>query len=66
MPTIRDNATVSASDETVDWIERQYKTVDGIDMDGFLSFMANEAQLRFGNNEPASGHDQIRGAISEF
>ena len=66
MPTIRDDATVSASDETVDWIERQYETVDGMDMDGFLSFMAEEAQLRFGNNEPASGHDQIRGAIGEF
>ena len=35
-------------------------------MDGFLSFIADEAQLRFGNNEPASGHDQIRGAIGEF
>ena len=66
MPTIRDDATVSASDETVDWIERQYETVDGMDIDGFLSFMADEAQPRFGNNEPASGHDQIRGAIGEF
>ena len=66
MPTIRDDATVSASDETVDWIERQYETVDGMDMDGFLSFIADEAQLRSGNNEPASGHDQIRGAIGEF
>ena len=66
MPTIRDDATVSASDATVDWIERQYETVDGMDMDGFLSFIAEEAQLRFGNNEPASGHDQIRGAIGEF
>ena len=66
MPTIRDDATVSASDETVDWIERQYETVDGMDMDGFLSFIADEAQLRLGNNEPASGHDQIRAAIGEF
>ena len=66
MPTIRDDATVSASDETVDWIERQYETVDEMDMNGFLSFMAEEAQLRFGNNEPARGHDQIRGAIGEF
>ena len=37
-----------------------------MDMDGFLSFMAEEAQFRFGNNEPARGHDQIRGAIGEF
>ena len=66
MPTIRDDATMSASDATVDWIERQYETVDGMYMDGFLSFIADEAQLRFGNNEPASGHDQIRGAIGEF
>ena len=66
MPTIRDDATVSASDETVDWIERQHETVDGMDMDEFLSFMAEEAQFRFGNNEPARGHDQIRGAIGEF
>ena len=28
--------------------------------------MAEKAQLRFGNNEPARGHDQIRGAIGEF
>ena len=54
------------SDETVDWIERQYETVDGMDMGGFLSFIADEAQLRFGNNEPVSGHGQIRGAIGEF
>ena len=45
MPTIRDDATVSACDEAVDRIERQYETVDGIDMDGFLTFMAEEAQL---------------------
>ena len=37
-----------------------------MDVDGFDSFMADEAQLRFGNNEPASGHDQIRRAIGEF
>ena len=66
MPTIRDDATVSASDETVDWIERQYETVDEMDMDGFLSFMAEEAQFRFGNNEPASGHDQIHRAIGKL
>ena len=66
MPTIRDDATVSASDATVDWIERQYETVNGMDMDGFLSFTAEEAQLRLGNNEPVSGHGQIRGAIGEF
>ena len=66
MPTIRDDATVSASDEILDWIERQHETVDGMDMDGFLSFMADKARLRFGNNEPANGHDQIRGAIGEF
>ena len=57
---------MSASDATVDWIERQYETVNGMDMDGFLSFIAEEAQLQFGNNEPASDHDQIRGAIGEF
>ena len=55
MPTIRDDATVSASDATVDWIERQYETVDGMDMDGFLSFIAEEAQLRFGNNNRRDG-----------
>ena len=37
-----------------------------MDMDGVLSFIADEAQLRFGNNEPANGHDQIRRAIGEF
>ena len=37
-----------------------------MDVDGFDSFMADEAQLRFGNNEPASGHDQIHGAIGKF
>ena len=55
-----------ASNATVDWIERQYETVDGMDIDGFLSFTAEEAQLRFENNEPANGHDQICGAIGEF
>ena len=60
------DATVSASDVTVDWIERQYETVDGMDMDGFLPFIDDEAQLRFGNSEPASGHDQIRRAVDEF
>jgi len=43
MPTIRDDATVSASGETVNWLKRQYKAVDGMDMDGFLSFMPDEA-----------------------
>ena len=64
MPTIRDDATVT-SDETVDWIERQYETVDGMTIDGFLSFMAEEAQFRFGSNESASSQDQIHGAIGE-
>ena len=60
------NATVSASDVTADWIERQYETVDGINMDRFLPFTDDEAQLRFGNSGSASGHDQIRRAVDEF
>ena len=35
-------------------------------MNGFLSFTADGAQFRFGNDEPAGGHDQIRGAIGVF
>lgn len=65
-PTIHDDAAVSASDATVDCIECQYEIIDGMNMDGFLSFIADEAQLRFGSNEPASGHGQIRRAVGEL
>jgi hypothetical protein len=43
MPTIRDDAVIGASETTVERAERQYEAVDGMDMDRFISFLAEDA-----------------------
>ncbi|HEY4238364.1 MAG TPA: AtaL-like protein [Kofleriaceae bacterium] len=40
-----------------------YKTVDGMDLAGFLGHFTDDGRVVFGNNPPALGKDQIGGAI---
>jgi hypothetical protein len=40
--------------------------VDAMDVDGFLTFLADDAQLRFGNGPAISGKQHIGQAIGEF
>ena len=40
--------------------------VDAMDVDGFLTFLADDARLRFGNGPAIVGKQQIGQAIGEF
>ena len=45
------------------WLTQYYADVDGQRMDAFLAHHTKDAQVFFGNNPPAVGHEAIRGAI---
>lgn len=46
-----------------DWVKAYFADVDGMDMESFLANHTEGAVVQFGNNPPAEGKEQIRGAI---
>lgn len=51
--------TMMASEETFDWLRRYYSLVDAERMDESATFFAEDAKLRFANNEPIVGREGI-------
>ncbi|GAA1072502.1 nuclear transport factor 2 family protein [Tsukamurella spumae] len=49
-----------------DWVTTTYGIVDAEDMENLLPLFTPGAELRFGNNPAAIGHDAIRGMLGEF
>jgi len=47
-------------------VKEVFKTVDGMDADGFASFFADDCRLCFGNSEPMIGRAAIRDGIAGF
>lgn len=53
--------------EVENWARRLYEeAVDRKDAAGFAAVFAQDAQLRFGNNPPLYGPEEIEKAISQF
>ena len=52
--------------EEIDWVRQLFQTIDAKDTDGFLSFLSDDAQLRFGSAPVVVGKDAIREAIDGF
>jgi ketosteroid isomerase-like protein len=49
-----------------DWLRDYYADVDKMDLDGYLARHTDDAVVKFGNNPPAVGKDQIAAAIGGF
>ena len=49
-----------------DWVSAYYDDVDHMRMEEFLAWHTADVTVRFGNNPPAHGTAEIRGAIGHF
>ncbi len=47
-------------------VDKVLERVDAMDVEGFLTFLADDARLRFGNGPAIAGKEQIGQAIGEF
>jgi limonene-1,2-epoxide hydrolase len=46
--------------------EKLFVSIDAMDTEGFLSFIAEDAVFRFGSTPPVKGHGAIRAAVEGF
>lgn len=49
-----------------EWLVRLFETIDRMDVDGFVSFLTEEASFRFANAPAVSGRENIQSVISNF
>lgn len=53
--------------DMIAWADRMYaEAVDRKDADGFAAAFTDDGWLRFGNNDPITGRENIRQAIAGF
>ena len=52
--------------ETPNWCQQLFERIDAMDADGFVSFLTDDAQFRFGNAQEVTGKEKIREAIAGF
>lgn len=52
--------------ERSDWWQRLIGRIDTKDTGGFVEFLADDAEFRFGNAEPIHGRDAIAAAVEGF
>lgn len=48
------------------WIQQLFQSIDAMDTNTFLTFIADDAQFRFGNSPPAVGKNLIGQAVEGF
>ena len=56
--------TAAATDEVN--FENLFASIDEMDTERFLSFIAEDGVFRFGSSPPVTGHDGIRAAVDGF
>ena len=49
-----------------DWVRDFFGRIDAMDLDGLLSYLTDDARLRFANAEVVSGKEAIRETFTEF
>lgn len=52
--------------ELADWWRRLFESIDAKDTAGFVAFLTDEAEFRFGNAEPIQGKAAIAAAVDGF
>lgn len=52
--------------QTPSWVNQLFQSIDAMDTEKFLEFLADNAQFKFGNSPAAIGRDAIRAAVSGF
>jgi ketosteroid isomerase-like protein len=50
--------------ETPRWVDALFRTIDGMDADGFVSYLTEDAKFRYGNLPEVAGRDKIREAAA--
>lgn len=48
------------------WVADLYAPVDALSIDGFLAHLTDDVSFRFGNAEPAIGHEPIRAGLTQL
>ena len=51
---------------TPSWIGDLLASIDGMDADKFVSFVADDAEFRYGSNPPVAGRAAIRDYVAQF
>ncbi len=51
---------------TPSWIGDLLASIDGMDADEFVSFVADNAKFRYGSNPPVAGRAAIREYVAQF
>ncbi len=54
------------AEENKVWIGELFERLDEMDTEGFLEFVTDDCQFRFGNGEMVIGKDGIGAAVEEF
>jgi ketosteroid isomerase-like protein len=52
--------------KNVPWIKRLFKTIDRLDVEGFLTFLSPTCNFQFGNTSPVVGTAGIKQTIHSF
>ena len=50
----------------IDWVRQLFESLDAMDTEGFLRFLADDARFRFGNEQTVIGKDAIHQAVEDF
>jgi ketosteroid isomerase-like protein len=48
------------------WVAELYAPVDALSVDGFLEHLTEDVSFRFGNAEPAVGHQAVGDGLTQF
>ena len=46
------------------WLEDLFKSIDGMDSDGFVSFLTDDAVFRWGGTPPAHGREVVHQVVT--
>lgn len=51
---------------TIEWWNELFAAIDAKDTDGFLRFLTDEAEFRFGSSPASHGHAEIGAGVAAF
>ena len=52
--------------QTPAWVTETYAPVDNLDVEGFVSHLAEDVRFRFGNAPATTGRDAVREGLTQF
>ncbi|GEP93328.1 hypothetical protein SAMN05660909_05198 [Chitinophaga terrae (ex Kim and Jung 2007)] len=57
---------ITISDTALEWLKAKYTAADALDAEGYRKFLAEDAQLQFGNSPIVSSANEIVYALGNF